>query len=223
MACSAHLAIVYYRQHSAVRIMAGDGLSRAMTGCNGSAYYATHALGALASTHWESPDQTDLDRSDEMTAPKYILDMGTGEMVANLQELSDTGLLRQYERALAESRRYRDIAGHDEQEIHRRIEQAGGTMIPSDEFICEFQSRATYDQVGFTPLKEVFSSVELDKVCSPGHEETIQVPEKWDTRKVISLAKKYGVAALGIVERAKRPGNATLKFERIPTPGQEAQ
>jgi len=98
------------------------------------------------------------------TTPEYLIDnLSTGERHVSIQKLSDPALLLSYENAKAWVEHYKLMAGHVEQEIHRRMEVSGGTMIPSEEFVCELQTRNVYDQLAFVPLKEVLSDMDLAK------------------------------------------------------------
>lgn len=137
---------------------------------------------------------------------------GYGSMLDAIGTISDVELLRWYERQQLALSTAKDIEGHLQQEIFRRMDKSGGTMIPSDEFICEDERRNTYDQAAFKAFGEIFSSSELAQVFTAAHVEEIQVGDKWDTRKVISLAKKYGDAALRIIDQARLPGERKLRF-----------
>ena len=94
------------------------------------------------------------------------------------------------------------------------MEYRSATSIPSESFICELTSRTQYDQLGFTPLKEIFNDTDLPKCFTPAHIDSVDVPDKWSTQQVIALAKRYGDQALRVVERAKSLGSPRLKFER---------
>jgi len=134
------------------------------------------------------------------------------------QSLSDAELLRQYEDRLTIAENYQKSAGRLEQEIYRRLEVNGGSAIPSELYVCELITRPSYDQTAFTPLKEIFNDVDLATCFEAEHTETNPVlfPDKWDTRKVIALATRYGTIAQLIVERARSYGRGRLKFERRP-------
>ena len=104
--------------------------------------------------------------------------------------------------------------GHLEQEAYRRMEDRGATSIPSEDYICELSYRPTYDQLGFIPLKEVFNESDLARCLTPAHTEEVEVPDKWATSTVKSLAAKYGADALRIVDRAKTHDRGKLIFKR---------
>jgi hypothetical protein len=141
------------------------------------------------------------------TKPEFTFDL-------DIATVSDDGLLEHYENALAWVEHYQRAAGHIEQEIYQRLNERGGTMMPSEEYVCEIQTKNTYLQDAFRPLKEVFSEAELATVLTPAHQELVDLEDKWNTQKLIALAKKYGDQALRIVEYAKVPGPQKLRFER---------
>ena len=137
---------------------------------------------------------------------------GYGSMLDAIGTISDVELLRWYERQQLALSTAKDIEGHLQQEIFRRMDKSGGTMIPSDEFVCEAEVRNTYDQTAFKPFLEILSKVELVNTFIPAHEETILVNDKWNTQKLIAVAKKYGTKALRIIDRARLPGERKLRF-----------
>lgn len=126
-------------------------------------------------------------------------------------ETDEQVLERVYHHRLAIEREQRWLYDA-EQEALRRMAERGATSIPNERFICEVQTRDTYDQVSFTPLKEVFSAADLAEVFTPEHDEVVTVKESWNTVKTKAKARRYGSEALAIVERAKTPGRPTLKF-----------
>ena len=96
----------------------------------------------------------------------------------------------------------------------QRMEKRGAISIPSEEYVCEMESKPTYHQPAFAPLKEIFVASDLRECWIPEREHTVIQPEKWDTTRVKRLAKRYGDEALAIVERARVPGRPRLKFGR---------
>ena len=105
------------------------------------------------------------------------------------------------------------VFGRLEQEAFRRMEERGATSIPSKAYICELATKASYDQIGFTPLKEIFNESDLARCLTPAHTEEVDVPDKWATGTVKSLATKYGADALRIVDRAKTEDRGKLIFK----------
>ena len=101
-----------------------------------------------------------------------------------------------------------------EQEAERRIAERGGTGIPSARYVCEIVQDVSYDRTKFTPLKTLLLGEDLKTCWTPPYQELVTVPESWNTAKVKALAKKYGEAALAIVEAAKVEGRPRLKFEQ---------
>lgn len=92
------------------------------------------------------------------------------------------------------------------------MQERHATAIPSEAFDCTLETKDTYSQLMFTPLKEIFLDGDLAKCLTPAHEERTTVPDKWDTQQVKAAAKKYGDKALAIVENARIPGAPRLKF-----------
>ena len=132
----------------------------------------------------------------------------------NYQELQDEDLLRFLEVAQQRLGSVQSVIGRLEWELIERMEGRGASIIPNEEFICEVGHKKTYLQEAFTPLKEIFTDADLAGCCTPCHEETVHVDEKWNTVKVIALARRYGDEAKAIVAKATSEGPPSLKFTR---------
>ncbi len=132
-------------------------------------------------------------------------------------QISDDQLLERYREAGEQLAYCLDYKGRLEQEMHRRMEERGATMIPSDSYVCEAPIRYDYPDGCFTPLKEEFTESELAECITPAWTETVEHPESWNTLKVISIARKHGKAAMDIVERQRIPKRSKIKFERKET------
>ena len=137
-----------------------------------------------------------------------------GSMLDLARTISDTELLGWYDAQRAGLEHAQNVSGRLEQEMLQRMEARGATAIPSDEYVCELVVRNTYDQARFRPFLEILSERELQGVFTPAHEETVEVVDKWNTQKLVALAKRYGAEALRIIEQAKLPGARTLKFTK---------
>lgn len=139
-----------------------------------------------------------------VTVSAVVIDM--------LPDLADDHLLS----CLADAKRNRDtyvrFIGHIEQEIWRRMEERGAAAIPDNTYVCEAVVSNTYLQEAFTPLKEVLVEADLKGVLIPAHQETVDVPDKWATAKVLALARRLPEVQ-AIVDRARQPGPRKLKFE----------
>jgi hypothetical protein len=150
-----------------------------------------------------------------MTTPEIFDIHNTGRPADYVgPHLSDGELLAEMEHVSAVLDGFRGTLGRLEQEAYRRIEERGATSLPSEIYICELVTTAAYDQVSFGPLKEVFHESDLKKCLTPAHTDTVQVPDKWTTATVKSLATKYGAEALRIVDKARSEGRGRLKFAR---------
>ena len=128
--------------------------------------------------------------------------------------IDDETLLVNYERARDMRKSWDDEAGRMEMEIRRRIEERKGTGLPSNVFVCELKSSLSYDQVSFTPLKEILTEVDLSECMVPEHIDTVVVPDKWNTAKVKALARRYGEEAQRIVDAASLPNVPRLEVKR---------
>ena len=135
-----------------------------------------------------------------------------------MNEILDAELLETYAETVKWLQEIRDYLGQLEQEIWRRMEERQATAIPDRTWTCEAKTRNTYPAMSLTPLKEVFDTTDLADCYTPAHQEVVDVPEKWDVRKVVPLARRYGAQALAIVERAKITERSGLKFDRKLSP-----
>lgn len=135
----------------------------------------------------------------------------TGEVP---EDLSDANLLANYQELTHLVQHYQRHLGLLEYEILQRMVARESIAIPSDIYTCELKTSSTYNHLAFTPLKEILTEGDLNTCLSPAHEETVQVPDKWNTTKVKAMARRYGADAQKIVEQANMPGPNRLKFER---------
>lgn len=126
---------------------------------------------------------------------------------------TDDMLLHTYAARLANIEQLQAKNGRIEQELMRRMSERQARSIPSEEFICELTVKDTYDQTSYGPLKEIFNEVDLETCYTPAHEETVQVPDRWQTVRVKALARRYGAEAQEVVDRARIPGAPSLSFK----------
>ena len=135
------------------------------------------------------------------------------QLLDDMQHINSDQLLLWYASSRKSAAYFQGLLGRLEQEIQQRIRGSGGTMLPSEEFICELVTTNTYDQAAFRPFLEILTGADLETVFIPAHVEQVEVKDKWDTRKLIALARRYGKEALSIIDRARVPGVAKLRFE----------
>ena len=102
------------------------------------------------------------------------------------QDDSDAVLLERIAFFMAGLKDVQRLLYETQKEAEQRMETRGATSIPSERFRCELVSDVSYDRT---------------------------VPESWNTAKVKAMARKYGDAALAVVERARVEGRPRLKFE----------
>lgn len=143
--------------------------------------------------------------------------MTTGTII--IQILSDAQLLGRFHAAREALWVARDEVGRCEQEIIRRAEERGaiGIIDPDGRFQCTVTRQNAYDQTAFTPLLELLTHEQLQKVYEPEHQETRTVPAKWDTVRLIAEARRIGKQALDIIEQARMPGAPRVEFREAKT------
>ena len=141
-------------------------------------------------------------------------DMISGHYAGPHSNLSDEELLSELEHITAIRDGLSDTLGRLEQEAFRRMEERGAKAIPSINYICKIENKSEYDQLAFTPLKEIFNSDDLDRCLTPAHTKEIEVPERWATTTVKAVAADYGDRAKAIVENARTETRGRLKFAR---------
>jgi hypothetical protein len=93
------------------------------------------------------------------------------------------------------------------------MEERHAIAIPNETWVCEAQVRNTYPALYLTPLKEILSEADLQTCYTPAHQELKDVAEKWDVRKVLPLARRYGEEAQNVVDKAMLTERTGLKFE----------
>ena len=129
------------------------------------------------------------------------------------RRLTDDELLKIFDTTSTALEQVQANAGRLEQEILRRMEERGARAIPSNTFVCEGVQDHTYDQASFTPLKEVLIEADLKTVLTPGYAEVVWVPDKWATKKVLELARKYPPVK-AVLDKARIEGRLKLKFQK---------
>jgi len=141
-------------------------------------------------------------------------DIISGHYAGPHSSLSDEELLSELEHITAIRDGFSETLGRLEQEAFRRMEERGAKAIPSEAYICEIQNKSDYDQLAFTPLKEIFNDADRKRCLTPAHIKEIEVPDKWATTTVKAVAEKYGDRAKAIVENARTETRGRLKFSR---------
>ena len=141
-------------------------------------------------------------------------DIISGHYAGPHSNLSDEELLSELEHITAIRDGFSDTLGRLEQEAFRRMEERGAKAIPSINYICEIQNKSDYDQLAFTPLKEIFNDADRERCLTPAHTKEIEVPDKWATTTVKAVAADYGDRAKAIVENARTETRGRLKFSR---------
>ena len=135
----------------------------------------------------------------------------------NYEELTDQSLLHAYADELDSIKMSQAESGRIQQELIRRMAERQATSIPSEKFICELKQVNSYDQASLTPLLEIFNKPELSSCYQPAYEEMVTVPAKWRIQQVIAAARRRGIEAQEVVDRARIPGAPSLSFkERQP-------
>ncbi len=141
-------------------------------------------------------------------------DIISGHYAGPHSSLSDEELLSELEHITAIRDGFSETLGRLEQEAFRRMEERGAKAIPSEAYICEIQNKSDYDQLAFTPLKEIFNDADRKRCLTPAHTKEIEVPDRWATTTVKAVAAKYGDRAKAIVENARTETRGRLKFSR---------
>ena len=114
-----------------------------------------------------------------------------------------------------------------EREVKRRIQEAGGTMLPDDEIEMKLEPGRIVDVEPnhLVPLKEILTPGDLDLVFKDEHDEEVpewvipahvdHVPAKWaNLVKLNAMARKYGDRALEHVARAGIRSDPKVVVER---------
>jgi hypothetical protein len=127
-------------------------------------------------------------------------------------EMSDLQLLAAYHRALEARLQAQETVGKLEMEIMCRIDERGATGIPNDQFSCELVTTNSYDPQVLVRLKEILSDSDLRTCWESEHQEIVTVPESWDLRKVLPLARRYGARAVAVVDDARGVKSRRIKF-----------
>ena len=137
----------------------------------------------------------------------------TVELSDLLIDMPDSNFLEVFAKVRANLEAQRRLVGHFEQEAYRRMQERRATAIPDNDFVCELIPNNSYNQEALTPLREILVEADLVSVLAPAHEEVVWVKDKWNTTKVLALARRLPEVQ-AVVEKARIEGRPTLKFEK---------
>ena len=96
-----------------------------------------------------------------------------------------------------------------EMEILARMEADGATEFVTERAVAKVESDWSYDPSRLHRLRELLAPEVLEEGYTPAHEETVQVPERWDGRKM-RYWTKYGADVAAILDAAR-----VLKSRRL--------
>ena len=134
------------------------------------------------------------------------------ELADILVDMPDSNLLEVFAKARANLEAQQQFVGHCEQELYRRMGDRGATAIPDNTYVCELKAQNTYIQEALTPLKEVLVEADLNSVLIAAHQETVDVPDKWNTVKILRLGRRQPEVR-AILDQARIEGRPKLTFE----------
>lgn len=122
-------------------------------------------------------------------------------------------LLDQWETAHRWEQHYLMIRQQIGDEIQRRMEEDGATIIDHPALTCELKFLSpTYDMGKLRAIAELVPPEEWAKAFTPAHwGEPTWIEDKYNMTKIKPL-DKYGAAVAQIIEAAKIPGAAVLKI-----------
>jgi|TARA_Y100000310_G_scaffold343146_1_gene449433 hypothetical protein len=103
--------------------------------------------------------------------------------------------------------------GRIEMELRQRMESLGATQLAAEGYEIIDEGKKVYDFNRLVALREILPDSVISEAFTPAHEETIDVADKWDMRKVQHWPKKYGHDVADIVGRSTTilPGKVAVK------------
>lgn len=130
-----------------------------------------------------------------------------------MDNVTDAELLADYKVALDVLKATRESAGRLEYEIIKRAKEKGARVMLGDNGLSVNLDYGTpaVDYNVLAQLRERIPPETIAEGCTPEHEETITVPEKWNMTTVNKWAA-FGSEEAEIIKRAKLYGRPKLKI-----------
>lgn len=141
------------------------------------------------------------------------VDTETGEIYG--EPATDEWLLEVLQGAQGNAKAAAEQVDRIIQELMRRAEERGATVIRGKGMNFVITTKNEYDRTKLPPVLELFDPEGKDKAFSPAHMEEVLIPEKWNMQQVNKYAKQAGNEALAIVEASMFPGKASGKLVKV--------
>ena len=144
-------------------------------------------------------------------------DQETGEILDPLDEMRrlsipDEQLVACLAAAKIEIEEKQELFGHLEQELHIRAAARGATTIYGKGMNYVVTTKLEYDRTRLQALGEFLTNEEFSKCYTPAHEETVQVPDKWDMTQWKAAARRHGGELQASLDALTFPGKASGKL-----------
>ena len=132
----------------------------------------------------------------------------------DFDSLSDDELLSAWQLQTRHIKHLTEEQGHVEMLLRQRLLERGATEIPHPSLTVKLESRfGGYDLSRIQVLKELLPPDVIAEAYTPAHEETIQVPDKWDGRKLLGWPKRFGKEVAAVLEAAELPRAVRLVIQ----------
>ena len=108
----------------------------------------------------------------------------------------------------------REMLAMIEMEITKRMRADGATAVAHDDFTVELAGTPKYDESKLYAVLEYIPRADLIEAgaYTPAHEETVQVPEKFNATKLKPFGK-FGADIREVIEDARWISNPRLKIK----------
>ena len=157
---------------------------------------------------------------DQLHSGTTALECALGEAFAAVKEFArqddpaDESLIATWGALDEAAQALGNVRGHIEMAITHRMDDRGAKELPHAEFEVKMtEGTPSWDVSILAGLREITSPDDLEGSYFPAHEETVQVPEKWNMTKAKTLAR-FGDEHGSILERARLPGPSRLRIKR---------
>jgi hypothetical protein len=108
----------------------------------------------------------------------------------------------------------REMLAMIEMEITKRMRADDATAVPHDDFTVELAGKAEYDYSKLYTVLEYIPRADLIKAgaYTPAHEETVDVPDKFNATKLKPFGK-FGADIRDIIQGARWESNVRLRIK----------
>ena len=129
----------------------------------------------------------------------------------------DVNVVDMYLETLTKIRNLYSVKQELERHMNEILDDSGGRILEStDGRRVERYADSKYEQERYKPLLEYLNSEEIERAYTPAYtkQETVTVPEHWDTVKLLKIGRDHGGKIQEIIDGARVDGRLKFKEQK---------